>query len=54
VSPFDLSRGKEAHTVPSVGFNPFRPQANRRSDIAILAIALIVVALAVLWAAMPR
>jgi hypothetical protein len=32
-----------------VGFNPFRQQVKRRS-----AIALVVVALLVLWAALPR
>jgi hypothetical protein len=37
-----------------VGFNPFRQQVKRRSDIAIVAIALLVVALLVLWAALPR
>jgi hypothetical protein len=37
-----------------VGFNPFRPQVKRRSDIALVAIALVVVALLVLWAALPR
>jgi len=37
-----------------VGFNPFRPQVRRRSDVALVAIALLVVALGVLWAALPR
>jgi len=37
-----------------VGFNPFRPQVHRRSDIALVVIALLVVALLVLWAAFPR
>jgi hypothetical protein len=37
-----------------VGLNPFRPQARRRSDIALVAISLVVVALLVLWAALPR
>jgi hypothetical protein len=37
-----------------VGFNPFRPQVRRRSDIALVVIALSVVALLVLWAAFPR
>jgi hypothetical protein len=37
-----------------VGFNPFRQQVKRRSDIALVAIALLVVALLVLWAALPR
>jgi len=37
-----------------VGFNPFRQQVKRRSDIALVAIAVAVVALLVLWAAFPR
>jgi hypothetical protein len=37
-----------------VGFNPFRQQVRRRSDVALVAIALLVVALLVLWAALPR
>jgi hypothetical protein len=37
-----------------VGLNPFRPQVRRGSDIALVAIALLVVALLVLWAAFPR
>jgi hypothetical protein len=37
-----------------VGFNPFRQQVKRRSDIALVAVALLVVALLVLWAALPR
>jgi hypothetical protein len=37
-----------------VGFNPFRQQVKRRSDLALVAIALLVVALLVLWAALPR
>jgi hypothetical protein len=37
-----------------MGFNPFRQQVKRRSDIALVAVALFVVALLVLWAALPR
>jgi hypothetical protein len=37
-----------------VGFNPFGKQVQRRSDIVIIAVALAVVALLVLWAALPR
>jgi len=37
-----------------VGLNPFRPQVRRRSDIALVAVALLVVALLVVWAAAPR
>ncbi len=37
-----------------MGFNPFRKQVQRRSDIVIVAVALVVVALLVLWAALPR
>jgi hypothetical protein len=34
--------------------NPFRPQTSRRSDIALVAIALLAIVLLVLWAAWPR
>jgi hypothetical protein len=37
-----------------VGFNPFRQQVKRRSDIVIVVTALLVVAGLVLWAALPR
>jgi hypothetical protein len=37
-----------------VGFNPFGKQVRRRSDIALVVAALAVVALLVLWAALPR
>jgi hypothetical protein len=37
-----------------VGFNPFRPQAKRRSDVVFLAAGVLVAALLVLWAAFPR
>jgi hypothetical protein len=37
-----------------MGFNPFRQQVKRRSDIALVAIAVLVVVLLVLWAAFPR
>jgi len=37
-----------------VGFNPFPGRKQRRSDIALVAIALVVIALLVLWAAFPR
>jgi hypothetical protein len=37
-----------------VGLNPFRQQVKRRSDIVIVIVAVLVVALLVLWAAMPR
>jgi hypothetical protein len=33
-----------------VGFNPFRPAVNRRSDVALVVIALVVIALLVAWA----
>jgi hypothetical protein len=33
-----------------VGFNPFRSQAKRSSDVVILAAALVIVAALVLWA----
>jgi preprotein translocase subunit SecE len=37
-----------------VGFNPFRQQVKRRSDIVIVVVAILVVALLVAWAAIPR
>jgi hypothetical protein len=37
-----------------VGFNPFRQQVKRRSDIVLVAVAVVVIALLVLWAAIPR
>jgi hypothetical protein len=37
-----------------VGFKPFRQQVKRRSDIVLVVSALVVVALLVLWAALPR
>jgi hypothetical protein len=33
-----------------VGFNPFRKQADRRSDIAMVVAAFVVVAILVAWA----
>ena len=44
----------DASVFTSLILNPFRPQVRRRSDIALVAIALLVVALLVLWAAFPR
>jgi hypothetical protein len=37
-----------------VGFNPFGKRADRRGDLAIVVIALVIVALLVAWAAFPR
>jgi hypothetical protein len=37
-----------------VGFNPFSKRAQRKSDIALVAIAILVTLLLVLWAAWPR
>jgi hypothetical protein len=37
-----------------VGFNPFRQQVKRRSDIVLVAVAVVVIGLLVLWAALPR
>jgi hypothetical protein len=37
-----------------VGFNPFRQQVKRRSDIVLVVGAVLVVAALVLWAALPR
>jgi hypothetical protein len=38
----------------AVGFNPFRKQARRTSDIVILVAALAIVAALLLWAVAPR
>ncbi len=38
----------------AVGFNPFRKQVNRRSDIVFVAAALLIVAVLLVWAAFPR
>jgi hypothetical protein len=35
-----------------VGFNPFRAQAKRRSDIVLVVVAFAVIALLVAWAAL--
>ena len=40
--------------MAAVGFNPFRQQVRRRSDAAIVAIALVVIVALVLWAIVPR
>jgi hypothetical protein len=37
-----------------VGFNPFSKHVQRRSDIVLVTVALVVVALLVVWAAFPR
>jgi hypothetical protein len=37
-----------------VGFNPFRKQVRRRSDIFIVVAALAIVAALLLWAVLPR
>lgn len=37
-----------------MGFNPFGKRVNRRSDVATVVVAIAVVALLVLWAALPR
>jgi hypothetical protein len=37
-----------------VGFNPFRKRVERRGDVVIVVLALTIVALLVLWAAVPR
>jgi hypothetical protein len=37
-----------------VGFNPFRKQARRSSDVVILVAALAIVAVLLLWAVLPR
>jgi hypothetical protein len=37
-----------------VGFNPYRPRAKHRGDVVLVAVALLVVALLVVWAAFGR
>jgi hypothetical protein len=37
-----------------VGFNPFRKQQRRTSDYVFVAAAFVIVALALLWALIPR
>jgi len=37
-----------------VGFNPFNKRVQRRSDVVLVAVALLCCALLVLWAAFPR
>jgi preprotein translocase subunit SecE len=37
-----------------VGFNPFRKQVRRSSDIVIVVVALAVVAALLVWAVLPR
>ena len=37
----------------AVGFNPFRKQVNRRSDIVFVGAALVIAAVLVIWAALP-
>jgi hypothetical protein len=37
-----------------VGFNPFGKRAQRRGDVVIVILALAIVAVLVLWAALPR
>jgi hypothetical protein len=37
-----------------VGFNPYRGRVKRRSDVVLVAVAMIVVAILVAWAAIPR
>jgi len=37
-----------------VGFNPFGKRAQRRGDVFIVVLALTIVAVLVLWAALPR
>lgn len=39
--------------MTGVGFNPFRTQVRRRSDAALVAVALLVIALLVVWALSP-
>jgi hypothetical protein len=38
----------------AVGFNPFRQQVKRRSDLWIVIAAFVVIALAITWVVFPR
>jgi hypothetical protein len=38
----------------AVGFNPFRKQVRRSSDIVIVVAALVVIAVLLVWAVLPR
>ena len=40
--------------APTVGLNPFRPQARRRSDYVMVAAALGAIGVMLLWALIPR
>jgi hypothetical protein len=40
--------------LDGVGFNPFRSQVKRRSDIVIVIVAFVVIAAALLWVVYPR
>jgi hypothetical protein len=37
-----------------VGYNPFRKRVKRQSDVVFVGLALVVVALLVVWALVPR
>jgi hypothetical protein len=37
-----------------VGFNPFRQQVKRRSDIVLVVVAFVAIAALLLWAVFPR
>jgi hypothetical protein len=37
-----------------VGYNPFRKRVKRQSDVVLVGAALVVVALLVVWALLPR
>ncbi len=39
---------------PCVGFNPFRQQRRRSTDYVMVAAAFVVVAVLLIWAALPR
>jgi hypothetical protein len=38
----------------AVGFNPFRAQTKRRSDIVLVVAAFVVIALLLVWVMVPR
>lgn len=42
--------GKGYDRIPAVGFNPYRKQKKRKSDVVLVAVALLLTAVLILWA----
>lgn len=49
-----LTMSRRRDDTVDVGFNPFRPHRRRAADYAMVLAALAVIAVALLWAAIPR